>query len=105
MPKTSFKTAQTKLWWRNVPRGWRTMNEKMGSRFTFCDELPSKISSGIVRTWARTCLRERTRLRLIVNIALNYPPLSSADDPFDVAYVTRRHCFYLRYLPFANEPV
>lgn len=53
------------------------MNEKMGSRLTFCDELPSRISSGIVRTWAKTCLWEKN---MVVYLALSYPPLRSTDD-------------------------
>ena len=56
IPNTSFRTVHTKLWCRKVPRGWRTMNEKMGSLFTDCELGPSRISSGMVRMWARTIL-------------------------------------------------
>lgn len=56
IPNTSFRTVHTKLWCRKVPRGWRTINEKMGSLFTDCELGPSRISSGMVRMWARTIL-------------------------------------------------
>lgn len=56
IPNTSFRTVHTKLWCRKVPRGWRTINEKIGSLFTDCELGPSRISSGMVRMWARTIL-------------------------------------------------
>jgi len=56
IPNTSFRTVHTKLWCRKVPRGWRTINEKMGSLFTDCELGPSRITSGMVRMWARTIL-------------------------------------------------
>ena len=58
IPNTSFRTVQTKLWCRKVPRGWRTINEKMGSLFTDCELVPRRISSGMVRMWAKTILRK-----------------------------------------------
>lgn len=52
------------------------MKEKMGSRFTFCDELPSRINSGIVRTWDKTCLERESDnhsvLRKTIHIPCNY---------------------------------
>lgn len=69
------------------------MNEKIGSLLTFCEPLPSRISSGIVRTCANTCLREgretgsmnNDNLRLMRRADLSRrfvhePPLSSKID-------------------------
>jgi hypothetical protein len=63
IPNTSFRTVHTKLWCRKVPRGWRTINEKMGSLFTDIELGPRRISSGMVRMCARTILGNTTTVK------------------------------------------
>lgn len=56
------------------------MNEKIGSLLTFCEPLPSRISSGIVRTCANTCLGGKQEASITIEVRVSSRSFSTSFD-------------------------